>query len=54
VRSLGAGVSCCAVLVFASFPYKLAVWVLDMFLDIPVYRFLASLYLKTGVSSSSL
>jgi hypothetical protein len=29
-------------LVFASFPYKLAVWVWGMPLNIPLYRFLAS------------
>jgi hypothetical protein len=42
VRGLGADVSCCVVLVFASFPYKLAVWVLGMSLNMPLYRFSTS------------
>jgi hypothetical protein len=46
VRGLGAGVSCCAVLVFASFPYKLAVWVLGMSLNIPRVSVFGQFFLK--------
>jgi hypothetical protein len=47
VRGLGAGMWCCAILVFGSFPYKLAVLVLGMSLNIPLYRFLATFSLLT-------
>jgi hypothetical protein len=53
VRGLGVDVSCCGVSVFASFSYKLVVWVLRMSLNISVYLFSASFSLKTGYSSSS-